>query len=180
MRNDTLFWGCLMKKNFILPITLMLASCSYFAPSSTSEPAPEVQTEMATEEETQTFYLTEAYEVAATRITNKMLNDTVEIYQKQPQPKIYIKETVKSETAPDGNLETAQKAMRTLIKGTNSYIVANTETDADFILESSVNDLDTGGQPAIQFKLSLNDKALAPVQAWSVVIKQMPEDKSWW
>lgn len=169
-----------MKNNFILPFVLLLTSCSYFYSSPASVSKQETQTTAVTVEKEPVFHLTEAYEVAATRITNKMLNDTVEIYKKQPQPKIYIKETVKDETTADGRLETAQKAMRTLIKGTNSYIISETENDADFILESSVHNLNTSEQPTIQFKLNLNDKDSAPVQAWSIVIKQMPEDQSWW
>ena len=48
------------------------------------------------------------------------------------------------------------------------------------VLESSVNELNVSEIPTIQFKMTINDKEDKPQKAWSVIIKQMPEDKSWW
>ena len=57
------------------------------------------------------LHMVSAYELAATRSTNKMLDESVDIYEKKPQPKIYVKKIEKvTENLPNG-LYRAQNAI---------------------------------------------------------------------
>lgn len=143
---------------------------SHDVPAATAAARPDMQT----------IYMADAYEIAATRITNKMLDDTADIYESKPTPKLYIKQIVKtSESLPDG-LYGAQRTIKEIVSGSGTFVVTDKQEDADFVLDSSVNELEAGNMPAIQFKMGVNDKNDKPLKAWSIVIKQMPEDKSWW
>lgn len=160
---------------------LLLSACHSFLPLQEKTPNDGIaQPATAARPDMQTIYMTDAYEIAATRITNKMLDDTADIYESKLSPKIYIKKIVKtSENLPDG-LYSAQKTIKEIVSGSETYIVVDRQEDADFTLDSSVNELNAGNLPAIQFKMGINDKNNTPLKAWSIVIKQMPEDKSWW
>ena len=48
------------------------------------------------------------------------------------------------------------------------------------MLESKVNELKNNQQSIIQFNMDIKDKQGNSVKAWSITIRQMAEDKSWW
>ena len=71
----------------------------------------------------QDTYMIKAYETAATRATNKMLDDTADIYEVVPKPKLYIKDIVKnSPNLPDG-FHTARRAIKEIAGKSGTYVV---------------------------------------------------------
>lgn len=127
----------------------------------------------------QNIYMTKAYETAATRITNKMLDSSADLYEVQPKPKLYIKKIVKTAPElPDG-FYTAQQAIEDIIKGSGTFVIVGKQEDASYILETSVNQFNVANLPGVIMKQSLNDTADKPLRAWNIVIKQMAEDQSW-
>ncbi len=127
----------------------------------------------------QNIYMTKAYETAATRVTNKMLDDSADLYEIQPKPKLYIKQIVKTAPElPDG-FYTAQRAIKDIVKGSGTFVVVDKMEDATYILETSVNQFNVANLPGIIMKQSLNNTADQPLRAWNIVIKQMAEDQSW-
>ena len=127
----------------------------------------------------QNIYMTKAYETAATRVTNKMLDDSADLYEIQPKPKLYIKQIVKTAPElPDG-FYTAQRAVKDIVKGSGTFVVVDKMEDATYILETSVNQFNVANLPGIIMKQSLNNTADQPLRAWNIVIKQMAEDQSW-
>lgn len=164
---------------------LLLAGCAEFydypelAPDIDEPMLPPVAAQASVN--MQDMYLVKAYETAAGRAAAKMIDDTVDIYDTAPETKIYIKQIVKnSPNLPDG-FHTARRTLKQITGAAGTYTVVSTPEEADYLLEGSVNEVQTGtGQPTILFRLSLNDKSNQPLRAWNVVITQMLEDQSWW
>ena len=169
-----------MKINVAMLSVLFLAGCGTFynneidvteTPSSAvSQPTYDMQD----------IYMVKAYETAATRVANKMLDDTADLYETQQHPKLYIKQiTKKSPDLPDG-FYTARRALREITGKSGTFILVNNMEEADYILDPSISALTLADLPAISFRIDLNDKNDQPFRAWNVVIKQLAEDKSWW
>ena len=162
----------------LLFLAFLLSGCSVF---SFDEQASEITTPVV--EPTYDFqdtYMTKAYETAATRATNKMLDDTTEFYEITVKPKLYVKEIIKkSPNLPDG-FYTARRAIREIAGKSGTYILVNDMSEADYLLDSSISEFNAAGLPAIMFRMTINDKTDQPLKAWNVVIRQMAEDQSWW
>lgn len=168
-----------MKFKIALFSIFLVSGCALFEPSHPVETKVEA-VEPPSIFETQEIYMTKAYETAATRAANKMLDETADIYETWNRPRLYIKQTVKeSPNLPDG-FYTARQALKQITGGSGAYMIVNNMDDANYILDSRVNEMMIGNLPAIVFKLSLNDAYDQPIRAWNVVIKQMAEDQSWW
>ncbi|MBQ8465818.1 MAG: hypothetical protein IJ545_07410 [Alphaproteobacteria bacterium] len=169
-----------MKLKTALFSILLLTGCVLFDNKKTVVEKPVAIEQIPSIFETEEIYMTKAYETAATRAANKMLDDTADIYESWNRPRLYIKQTIKeSPNLPDG-FYTARKALKQITGGAGAYLVVDNIDDANYILDSRVNEMMIGNLPAIVFKLSLNDAYDQPIRAWNVVIKQMAEDKSWW
>jgi len=166
-----------MKFSSVLLSLLALSACSYYNIFNRDDIR---NTAKISDIELSSMSTTKAYEIAATRITNKLLDDSADIYEVKPNTKLYIKKIQKnSETLPDG-FYNAQKSIREIISGSGTYTVVDKIEDADFILASKVSELKNNNQPIIIFNADILDKQEKPVKSWSVTIRQMPEDKSWW
>jgi len=166
----------------VLLSVLLLTGChtfNFFQNESEEEPSLPPVTIQPQNFDLQELYMTKAYETAATRAVNKMLDDTTAFYEVTPKAKIYIKDIVKdSPDLPDG-LHTARRAIKEIVGKSGTYIAVTDMSDADYILQSNVSDFNYAGLPAIIFKLGINDKNDQPLKAWNVVIRQMTEDQSW-
>lgn len=170
-----------MKFKIVVLSALLISGCSYYEAIIAPKPqsATSEQSLYKSTDDT-SMSMTKAYEVAATRITNKMLDDTVDIYETKPNTKLYIKKIIKnSETLPDG-FYSAQRTIKKIINGSATYTIVDKIDDADFVLESKVNELKNNQQSIIQFNMDIKDKQDNSVKAWSITIRQMAEDKSWW
>ena len=169
-----------MKIKVTLLAVLLLTGCGYGSIFSYNNEPDASEIASPNLPDMQSIYMTQAYESAATRITNKMLDDTSDIYETAIKPKLYIKQIVKiSPNLPDG-FHSANRAMKQLITGSAAYTLVNKIEDADYILETNVSEFIVGEQPGIIIKQTINDKNDQPLRAWDIVIKQMAEDKSWW
>ena len=172
-----------MKFNVALLSALFLAGCGTFYSSNNGiEMTDESQSSSAGQSSynMQDIYMVKAYETAATRVANKMLDDTADLYETQQHPKLYIKQiTKKSPNLPDG-FYTARRTLREITGKSGTFILVNNIEEADYILDPSISELTLANLPAISFRIDLNDRNNQPFRAWNVVIKQLAEDKSWW
>ena len=169
-----------MKKIFTFGVVLLLTGCADLSFQKKEVPVEPVETTTITMPDMQNIYMTKAYETAATRITNKMLDDTPDLYEVQPRPKIYIRQIRKEATGlPDG-FYTAQQVIKDIISGSGTYTVVNKADEADYILATSINQFNVDNLPGIIIKQSINDIYDQQLRGWNIVIKQMTEYKSWW
>ena len=169
-----------MKFNVVLYSILLLSGCSLLGINNDKDIDKEQYSNIPLSYDFQDVYMTKAYETAATRAANKMLDDTSELYETNQKPNIYIKQIQKTgDNLPDG-FYTAQKSLREIIGKSGTFVLVNDMSKADYIIESTVSEFNAAGLPAILFRLNINTKDEQPYKAWNVVIRQLTEDKSWW
>ena len=124
----------------------------------------------------------QVYAIAATRVTNKMLDDTQNLYQTQ-KPKLLIKKKKKMNTAlPDG-LFYADKVVYDIVNGSQNFVLVDKLDNADFQLNVQVDALVSSGDnaPIIIYHLALLDKDGKEIDSWSEDLRQLQnDDKSWW
>jgi len=120
-------------------------------------------------------YSPEAYNVVATRAINRMLQDTSALYD-NGQKRLFIQDTkLLSSDLPYGSnrLKTTAKE---IISGAKVYDLVNNGNNADYILASSADwYVANGSTPALQYKLSMFDKAGKKVNEWIEIIRQVQE-----
>lgn len=171
---------CTMKFNIALFSCLILAGCGTIYDNRALDVEENTSSTAAQSYDWQDTYMTKAYETAATRVANKMLDDTSDLYETKDHPKLYIKQVIKkSPNLPDG-FHTARQALREITGKSGTFVLVNNIEEADYILEPTVSEFNAAGLPAIIFRIDLNDKNDQPFRAWNVVIRQLSEDKSWW
>ncbi len=124
------------------------------------------------------------YSVIAARATNRMLDQTTEIYEKAVRPKLYIMQIKKAgvEHIPDGFYHSRQTT-KEIISGSKTFTVVNVQDDADYQLDITVSRLNVKDVPGniLQYKMVLSDKGGNEVGSWMESIRQVQnDDRSWW
>ncbi|MBR5154102.1 MAG: hypothetical protein IKW58_00065 [Alphaproteobacteria bacterium] len=125
---------------------------------------------------TTTNYSPEAYIVVATRATNRMLQDTATLYENGTK-RVYIKDIkLLSSDLPYGS-HRLKGATKDIISGSQTFDVVNNINNAEFVIEPSAEwyIATSNATPAIQYKLSLLDKAGKKIDEWIEIIRQVKE-----
>lgn len=171
-----------MKKLLFLSSALWLAACEGPIFGDKKAPVFVVDSPYAFEQ-MDDMMLPDVYALAATRSVNKMLDQSSDIYEKDPVPKLYITEFKKlSKSLPDG-LYYAKDTTKQIIDGSRTYTVVNNLNDADYYLETQIKEILPEGAkaPIIEYKIVLNDKDNNKINEWTETIRQLQnDDKSWW
>lgn len=174
-------------KKFGLAVVLALGGCSYM-PGYTETLEEIVINEPYLPSPMEVKYVEveqritpEVYAVAATRATNKMLNDTAGLYENGGTVFIYINDPKNlSEYLPDG-FHYARKVTRDIIAGSKNYKVVNNIYEADYILDVLVDNLGSPEDPLIEYKLILFDDQNIKIDEWPERLRQLKnDDRSWW
>jgi hypothetical protein len=120
-------------------------------------------------------YSPEAYNVVATRATNRMLQDTGSLSD-NGQKRIFLKDTkLLSSDLPFGS-NRLKSTTKDIISGSKTYDLVNNSAAADFIVDSSADWYVTNtAAPALQYKLSMFDKSGKKVNEWVEIIRQVQE-----
>lgn len=123
----------------------------------------------------------DVYAIAATRVTNKMLDNSGYIYQSPNDVFIYIMDPKKlDDRLPDG-LHAARKVTREIISGSKNYKVATDLNEADYYIQVLVDNIGNELDPIISYKLILFDKNNQKIDEWVETIKRVKnDDRSWW
>lgn len=177
-----------MNKIFVILTAGALAGCTAW-----QHPQPEPETaapHLVTEtpyglsnlyEETSASQL---YAVVAARATNKMLDQTTEIYERPARPKLYVMQIKKAGAGhvPDG-FSHSRRVTREIIDGSKAFTLVNKQEDADYWLDIVVSRLNVEGMPGslLQYKMILLDQNNNEVGSWMETIRQVQnDDRSWW
>lgn len=121
-------------------------------------------------------YSPEAYNVVATRATNRMLQDTAVIYENGVK-RIYIKDAkLLSSDLPYGS-HRVKGATRDILVGSKIYDVVNNIKNADLVIEPALDWFVSSSSqvPALQYKMTLLDNNGKKVDEWIEVIRQVKE-----
>ncbi len=122
-------------------------------------------------------YKPEAYDVVATRATNRMLQDTAAVYDNGASRTVYLKDTrLMSSDLPYGS-HRLRGITKEIIDGSRAFDVVNNANDADFVIDTSADWYVTSDNvmPALQYKLSLLDRNGQKVNEWVEIIRQVQD-----
>ncbi len=123
----------------------------------------------------------QVYAIAASRATNKMLDDTADIYENNGNTFLFISDAKKdSDDIPDGFYK-ANQVTRGIIENSRTYKVVNNLNDADYFLEARVANVGTLETPVISYRIILFDKNNTKVKEWTETVRRLRnDDGSWW
>lgn len=171
-----------MKKLCFLLTLVLLGACSteeelieknIYVKAPYLHESQEVELEMA--------ITPEVYALAATRATNKMLDETRDIYENGNNVFLFISAPKKLDSSlPDG-FHYAQKVTNDIIEGSNDYKVVSNQEEADYYLQVLIDKSGTLDMPAITYKLIMFDNEGVQVGEWSETVRRVRnDDRSWW
>lgn len=120
-------------------------------------------------------YSPEAYNVVATRATNRMLQDMA-AYTGNGAKTAYLNDTkILSSDLPYGN-HRLKSATKDIIDSSRVLDLVNNPNEADYIIDSSTDwYVANNSTPALQYKLSLLDRSGRKINEWIEVIRQVQE-----
>lgn len=123
----------------------------------------------------------QVYAIAATRATNKMLDQTADIYETDDNVFLYIADAeVKDSDLPAG-YHAAEKITREIIEGGESFKVTQQRTEADYQLKILIGNGGSKESPVIVYKLILLNKDGIKEREWTEAVRRVRnDDRSWW
>lgn len=168
-----------MKKLVVLLAAAAAASCS----TPQEKPRYIIETPFGQEDVYDETITPEVYAIVATRVTNKMLDQTTAIYEKIPAPTLYVMEVKKEDESLPNGFYHARRVSKDIIKGSRTFTIVENMNDADYYIETIVSAIPLEGieVPAVKYTLTLYDKDNKQINQWSEAIQQIQnDDKSWW
>lgn len=123
----------------------------------------------------------EAYAIAATRATNRMLDETGALYDDASSSFVYIKDIKKADRQlPDG-VYNAAKVTKNIVKNSRTFKVVDNQQEADYILETVIDNAGTPEEPILVYKLILLDTDNNKAGQWVETLRRVRnDDGSWW
>lgn len=170
----------MMKKLFAMLGIVVLASCGT---QPKEKPRYIIQTPYGETDIYDETITPEVYSILATRVTNKMLDETPNIYEKSQTPTLYIMEVKKAHNDLPNGFYYSRKITKDIVEGSRTFKIVNNMNDADYYLETIAIKipLEDNITPAIQYKITMYDKNNKRINQWSEVLQQVQnDDKSWW
>ncbi len=123
----------------------------------------------------------ETYAIAATRATNRMLDESGALYENNGSSFIYVTDLKKADRQlPDG-VYNAAKTTKNIIKNSRTFKVVDNQEEADYILEPVIDNAGTPEEPVLVYKLILFDTDNNKAGQWTETLRRVRnDDGSWW
>ena len=124
----------------------------------------------------------QVYAIAATRATNKMLDETAEFYE-NPDGDVflYIADIKKADRKMPDGIYSAARTTRDIIEGSKTFKVVNDMKEADYYLETVIDNAGTPEEPILVYKLILFDGKKNKINEWTETMRRVRnDDRSWW
>lgn len=120
-------------------------------------------------------YSPEAYNVVATRATNRMLQDMSAMYGNNTKT-VFLNDTkLLSSDLPYGN-HRLKGTTKDIIASSQAFELVNNANSADFIVDSSADwYVANNANPALQYKLAMFDRNGRKINEWIEIIRQVQE-----
>ncbi|MBQ8677098.1 MAG: hypothetical protein IJ529_01355 [Alphaproteobacteria bacterium] len=123
----------------------------------------------------------EVYNVLASRVAGKVLDDMPAILANQPNATVYLAETTQIDRYLPDAPNTVGASVRNILVNSNRLNLVSDPNAADFILESSLTNSNTPETPVISYEMRLFDRAGNMLNSWMDTVRQVQnDDGSWW
>jgi len=125
--------------------------------------------------------LPEVYAIPAARATNKMLDETKEFYEQNDDVFLFINGLKKADRKlPDG-IYKAEQVTKKIIEGSNTFKVTPNKNEADYVLDTIIENNGTPEEPILTYRMILLDKKDNKINEWSETVRRLGnDDRSWW
>ena len=125
--------------------------------------------------------LPEVYAIPAARATNRMLDETRDVYEQNGEVFLFITGLKKADrTLPDGTYK-AEQVTTQIIEGSNTFRVTGNKEDADYILNTIIDNVGTPEEPILSYRLILIDRENNKINEWVETVRRLSnDDRSWW
>ena len=122
----------------------------------------------------------EAYRLAANRAFNRFIKDTYDIYAKNPNVKVYVKEGVAQDKDLPKGIDKGIDAFKVNLANSRTFVLVDDQNEADYVLETTAEWFDTPSKdvPAIRYVTRLMAKDGKEAGAWSQIVRRA-DNKSW-
>lgn len=152
-------------------------------PIDENMPIPEIPNPYKLQQEIQEVKtpIAEVYAIPASRAANKMLDDTRNIYEQNGNVFLYITSLKKDDNKiPDGTYK-AELLTKKIIEGSNTFKVVSNKNEADYILETFIENIGSDEEPILEYKMILSDTENNKVKEWIETVRKVRnDDRSWW
>ena len=123
----------------------------------------------------------QVYAIVATRTVNKMLVDAPAIFAENKQAPLFIDDTVYIDRYMPTSPDVAAKTVKDILHGSQMFNIVDDKEKAEFILSSSLNNVNTPEIPVFVYEIKLHDKDGKLHGSWKDSIRQVQnDDGSWW
>lgn len=166
-----------MKNKLLLLSCLLFAGCSF----ADSDQVRDAYVQVPYDAGYDAAFTPHVYAIAATRATNKMLDETRDIYENAGNVFLYVGAPKKLDNSlPDG-FHYAQKVTTEILEGSKDFKLVNNKEDADYYLEVLVDKAGNADVPVIVYKLVLFNNENVQVRSWTERVSRIRnDDRSWW
>ena len=188
------FWRNAADKQHTAEETEMLFSQASEVNIVKEIPSQDIKTEVIVIDEDDTYQLPtrderysefmplpEIYAIPAARATNKMLDETRNLYDGNDSVFLFIAAIQKNDKKlPDG-IYKAEQVNRKIITGSKTFEVVNDKSEADYILFPSIDNIGSTEEPVIEYRLILTDTENNKINEWVETVRRLNnDDRSWW
>ena len=123
----------------------------------------------------------QVYGIVASRTANKMLNEVPAILAEDKTAPMFIEETVYIDRYMPMSPDVAGKTVKEILTGSEMFNLTENRDEAELILSSSLNNVNTPEVPVFVYLIKLTDKNGKLLGSWSDSIRQVQnDDGSWW
>ncbi len=123
----------------------------------------------------------EVFAIPAARAANKMLDETREFYEQNGNVFLFITDIKKADRhLPDG-IYNAERTTRKIIEGSKTFKVVNNKDEADYILQTVIDNAGTPEEPILVYRMILLDRDNKKINEWTESFRRLiNDDRSWW
>ncbi len=121
------------------------------------------------------------YGIVAGRAVNKMLAEVPALLAEDKYSPLFVAPTVKIDRYLPAEPDVTAKTAKEIIYGAKMFALVDSKDEATYVLEGSLNNINTPEIPVIVYEIKLVDSKGNQVGKWSDSIRQVQnDDGSWW
>lgn len=125
--------------------------------------------------------MAEVYAIPAARATNRMLDDTRDIYENNGDTFIFITDLKKADRKMPDGIYNAERTTRKIIEGSKTFKVVNDKNEADYVLETIIENAGSPEEPILVYRMILLDTENKKINEWVETFRRVGnDDRSWW
>ena len=125
--------------------------------------------------------MAEVYAIPAARATNRMLDDTRDIYENNGDTFLFITDLKKADRKMPDGIYNAERTTRKIIEGSKTFKVVNDKNEADYVLETIIENAGSPEEPILVYRMILLDTENKKINEWVETFRRVGnDDRSWW